>query len=50
MPRKYDSLADRLLANSIPSEEDTYNDSRCWLWIGKLQRNRNGTENSERVR
>lgn len=43
MPRKYDSLADRLLANSIPSEEDTYNGSRCWVWIGKLQRNRNGT-------
>ena len=43
MPKKYDSLADRLLANSIPSEDCTYLGSRCWEWIGKLQRNRNGT-------
>lgn len=43
MPRKYDSLAERLLANSRPSEESAYNGSRCWEWIGKLQRNRNGT-------
>ena len=43
MPKKYPSLAERLLANSRPSEELSYNGSRCWEWIGKLQRNRNGT-------
>lgn len=43
MPRKYPSLADRLLANSRISDECSYAGTRCWEWTGKLQRNRNGT-------
>lgn len=40
--RKYASDAERLLANSIPSEDSAHGGSRCWEWIGKRRTNRSG--------
>lgn len=37
MPRKYESLADRLLANSVLSDDTFYKGTPCWEWIGKLR-------------
>jgi len=39
---KYASLADRIIANSILGDEDTYADQPCWIWTGKVCRNRSG--------
>lgn len=35
MPRKYPSLADRLIANSYLSDECHYDGTPCWIWMGK---------------
>lgn len=32
--RKYASLEDRIIGNSVLSEEGAYGGSRCWDWIG----------------
>ena len=42
MPFKYASMEDRLIANSVLSEEHSYNGSRCWEWIGKRKVNASG--------
>lgn len=42
MPFKYPSLEDRIIANSVPSEEFAWNGSRCWDWIGAVKVNRSG--------
>lgn len=43
MPKKYASMAERLIANSRVSETHTYNGTACWEWIGKRKANRSGT-------
>lgn len=35
MVRKYGSLEERIIANSVLSEEDFHNGTPCWIWIGK---------------
>lgn len=42
MPRKYASLGDRIIANSLMSETQFYKDEPCWNWTGKTGRNRSG--------
>ncbi len=43
MPFKYKSLIDRIIANSILSNENFHNGTPCWEWIGKYTENRCGT-------
>lgn len=42
MNRKYRDIGERIMANSVIAEDAAYNGTRCWLWIGKVQRNRCG--------
>lgn len=42
MPFKYPSMADRLIANSIISDDSAYDGTPCWIWIGKVSTNRSG--------
>lgn len=44
MPFKYASLIDRIIANSILSDENFYNGTPCWEWIGRVTTNRSGTK------
>jgi hypothetical protein len=39
VPKKYDSMEDRLIANSFLSEENYYNGTPCWEWTGALNAN-----------
>lgn len=47
--RRYKELIDRVIANSVQSEEhfwtnpETGETTRCWEWTGKLVASRNGT-------
>lgn len=43
MPRKYESMQERIIANSVHSAVNAYADTYCWEWIGKVKRNRVGT-------
>lgn len=43
MPRKYESMQERLIANSVHSTDSAYAGEFCWLWIAKSKRNRAGT-------
>lgn len=42
MPFKYATLIDRIIANSRLSDENFYNGTPCWEWIGRVTTNRNG--------
>lgn len=42
MPRKYASPEDRIIANTILSDELFYNGTPCWIWIGTRKTNRAG--------
>lgn len=42
MPFKYATLIDRIIANSVPSEDSFYNGTPCWEWIGSTITNRGG--------
>jgi hypothetical protein len=42
MPFKYDSLAERLIANSVISQDSFYDGEACWIWVGAVTVNRNG--------
>lgn len=42
MPKKYASMEDRIIANSVISREFSYNGERCWDWIGAYKVNRSG--------
>lgn len=42
VPRKYASMEDRIIANSVLSEEHEYNGERCWEWLGRYKVNRSG--------
>ena len=44
MPFKYASLIDRIIANSTLSDENFYNGTPCWEWIGRVTTNRSGTK------
>jgi len=35
MARRYASLEDRIIANSVLLDEFYWNGSYCWIWIGK---------------
>jgi hypothetical protein len=35
MPFKYPSMEDRIIANSVLSDECAYGGSWCWDWVGK---------------
>lgn len=39
---KYASLEERIIWNSVLSTDSFYNGTPCWIWIGKMQRGRNG--------
>lgn len=43
MPKKYESMEERLIANSVLSETCAHKGSRCWEWIGRVKANRSGT-------
>ncbi len=43
MPFKYDSPVDRIIANTIVSDELFYDGTPCWIWIGTRKLNRCGT-------
>lgn len=36
MPAPYESMAERIIANTVLCEDYFYNGSSCWLWIGAL--------------
>lgn len=40
--RKYNSLEDRIIANTILSTEHFYDGTPCWEWIGATCTNRSG--------
>lgn len=42
MPRKYATVADRIIANSIIDTENAYAGTYCWCWIGKVTKNNRG--------
>lgn len=44
MPFKYESIQQRVIANSViaPDEWPVVDGERCWLWIGKTKTNRTG--------
>lgn len=42
MPKKYDSMEDRLIANTVLSTENFYDGTPCWEWIGAYTTNRTG--------
>lgn len=44
MPR-YDTVADRIIANSAPSDELAYNGTPCWIWLGAVNANGYGRMN-----
>ena len=43
MPFKYESMQQRLIANSVHSTTSCYAGSWCWEWVGKRTANRAGT-------
>lgn len=45
MPVKYRDLEERLLANSVISEDTQHNGEPCWIWLGHLRPNGYGTIN-----
>ena len=42
MSRRYASMVDRILANSVASVENFYQGTPCWEWLGKTKRSRTG--------
>lgn len=36
MPKKYDSMQSRIIANSVESKTHSWNDSACWDWTGSV--------------
>lgn len=42
MHRKYDTLAERLMANTLISTVSFYESTPCWDWIGAFTVNRGG--------
>ena len=44
MPKKYATLADRIIANSVTSDTYEWCGSRCWEWTGKTRTNRAGVK------
>jgi hypothetical protein len=42
MPRKYASPEDRIIANTILSDEQFHAGTPCWIWIGTRKINRDG--------
>lgn len=42
---RYRNLEERLIANSVLSEDTHHGGSPCWLWIGHLRPNGYGTIN-----
>lgn len=42
MSKKYANLGERIIANSVLSEESFYNGTPCWNWIGAIKINRSG--------
>jgi hypothetical protein len=42
LPFKYRSLIDRIIANSVLSEESFYNGTPCWIWTGNTTVNEGG--------
>lgn len=42
MPRKYESMQERIIANSVHATDSAYAGEFCWLWVRKVKRNRAG--------
>lgn len=39
---KYSDIGERIIANSVISNDSFYNASPCWIWTGKKDINRSG--------
>ena len=46
--RQYRDLTERLIVNSILSEDTHYNGEPCWIWLGHRRPNGYGTLNVRR--
>lgn len=44
MSAKYATLGDRIIANSILSQDQTYKGTPCWNWIGAVRTNNRGVK------
>lgn len=40
MPFKYPSMEERLIANSVLSIENFFEDTPCWEWVGQIHKTR----------
>lgn len=40
--KKYADIGERIIWNSVLSDEFFYEGTPCWVWIGKVQKNRSG--------
>lgn len=40
MPRRYASMEDRIIANSVLSQERMFDGTSCWEWTGQRKLNR----------
>ena len=39
---RYESIQERIIANSTPSQECLHDGTPCWEWLGKCRPNRSG--------
>lgn len=50
MPMKYASLQERIIANSVQSQDHSYKGVWCWIWTGATVLNRSGVRYGKMLR